>query len=116
MEGGAEVLLKYRAVKLDIQRCKHLVPADLLQFREGQRPLLDLPPELVVLPVEHIVHPRLVGPQAEVGKALLHGLADIGVKVQQGVVDVDEDQFHRRLPSFFSRSAYHIGGGDAMHR
>ena len=101
VQGGAEIFLEHHAVEVHVQRGEHVVPPDLLQLRKRQSALLDLPPELVVLAVEHIVHPRLVGPQAEVGEALLHGPADVGVKIQQGVVDVDQNQLHSAL-LFFS--------------
>ena len=94
VQGRAEILFEYPAVKGNIQRGEHPVPAYRLQFREGQRALLDLPPEFSVLPVEHGLHVRLVGLQSKVHEALPHGLPDIGVKIQQGVVDVDKNHLH----------------------
>ena len=94
VQGRAEILFEYLSVKIDIQCSEHVVPADLFQLTECQRTLLDLPPEFSVLPVEHGLHVRLVGLQSKVREALPHGLPDVGVKIQQGVVDVDKNHLH----------------------
>ena len=99
VQRGAEVFLKHRAVEVYLQGAEHVVPANLLQLAERQSPRLDLVPQLAVLPVEYLLHVRLVGAQTEVGEALRHRLPDIGVKVQKGVVDVDEDHGHGRYLS-----------------
>ena len=94
VQGGAEVFLEHRAVKVDVQRGEHVVPADAFQLRERQRSLLDPPPQLSVFPVEYLLHIRLIGLQPEVGEALPHGLTDVLVKVQQRIVNVDEYKLH----------------------
>ena len=35
------------------------------------------------------------------GEALLHGGADIGIKIQQGVIDINEDGFHEVLREYY---------------
>ena len=72
-----------------------------MKLGEGECTLLDLPPKLIIFGGEGMVHLRAVGGQAKMGKALLHGGADIGIKIQQGVIDINEDGFHEVLREYY---------------
>ena len=101
VQGGTEVMFKGGAIKMDAKSGKNIVPADFLKLGEGECTLLDLPPELIIFSGEGMVHLRAVGRQAKMGKALLHGGADIGIKIQQGVIDINEDGFHEVLREYY---------------
>lgn len=101
MQGGTEVMFKGGAIKMDAKSGKNIVPADFLKLGEGECTLLNLPPELIIFGGEGMVHLRAVGGQAKMGKALLHGGADIGIKIQQGVIDINEDGFHEVLREYY---------------
>ena len=101
VQGGTEVMFKGGAIKMDAKSGKNIVPADFLKLGEVECTLLDLPPELIIFSGEGMVHLRAVGRQAKMGKALLHGGADIGIKIQQGVIDINEDGFHEVLREYY---------------
>ena len=101
MQGSTEVMFKGGAIKMDAKSGKNIVPADFLKLGEGECTLLDLPPKLIIFSGEGMVHLRAVGGQAKMGKALLHGGADIGIKIQQGVIDINEDGFHEVLREYY---------------
>ena len=101
----AEIFLENRAVELNAQRLEYAVPAHALQLGKCQLAALERAPQFIVLPLEHIVHERLVGTQTEMRKAALHGLPDIFVKIEQRVVNVNQSQPHGVILRFCFSSA-----------
>ena len=93
MELLPKISFKGGAVPLYAQSGKNGIPADLFQFRKGQRSRLNAPPESIVLPGEHMIHPRSVRAKPEAGESFFHGLAHIGVKIQQRIVYIDKSGF-----------------------
>ena len=85
-----EAVLKGLAVGVDAEMVEDPGPADGPETGAGQVPLLDLPPEGVVDPAEDGEHPLRPG-DAQLRKALADGSLRAAVKVQKGVVDVDEN-------------------------
>ena len=91
----AEIPLEGDAVGLDPEGAEHRVPADLLQPRKRQLAALNSLPELVILADEDVVHPRFIRSQTEAREARAHGLTHVGIEVEERVVDIDKNGFHK---------------------